>query len=90
MNRFFKKTIYLSLEVCYYSICIPIFFSIRNSPYLNVYAIVIYSLFTCANLMVILFAYGFYKKSAELHFHAKVYGFWKRLNNEDISIDKQL
>jgi len=40
--------------------------------------------------MVILFAYGFYKKSAELHFHAKVYGFWKRLNNEDISIDKQL
>jgi hypothetical protein len=90
MNRFFKKSIYLSLEVCYYGICIPIFFSMKNSPYLNLYAILIYSLFTCANLMALLFSYGFYKKSAEFHFHAKVYGYWKRIRKDEISVEKLL
>ena len=90
MTRFFKKVVYLSLEVCYYGICIPIFFSMKNSPFLNVYAIIIYSIFTCGNMMALLFAYGFYKKSAEFHFHAKVYGNWRRLKKDEISNDKHL
>jgi len=62
----------------------------KNSPYLNIYAIIIYFLFSCANIMALLFAFGFYKKSAEFHFHAKVFGYWKRVKKDDISIEKQL
>lgn len=90
MIRFFKKVMYLSLEVCYYAIFIPVFFSMKNSPFLNVHAIFIYTIFTWANLMSLLFAYNFYKKSAEFHFHAKVYGYWKRIKKDEIPIDKHL
>jgi Putative transmembrane protein len=90
MIRFFKKVLYLSLEVCYYCIFIPVFFSMKNSPYLNFSAIFIYTIFTWVNIIALLFAYGFYKKSAELHFHAKVYGFWKKLKKDEIPVDKHL
>ncbi len=90
MVRYFKKYLYISLEVCYFCILIPVFFSMKNSPYLNVFSIFIYSIFTFANIFSILLAYGFFKKSAEFHFHTKVYGFWKRIKKDEINIDKIL
>ena len=90
MIKYFKKVIYISLEVCYYCILIPVFFSMKNSPYLNVLSIFIYTIFTYGNIFAVLIAYGFFKKSAEFHFHTKVYGFWNRIKKDEIPIDKLL
>ena len=90
MLRYLKKAIYISLEVCYFCILIPVFFSMKNSPYLNVLTIFIYSIFTCGNIFAFLIAYGFYKKSAEFHFHVKVYGFWRKIKKDEIPTDKLL
>jgi hypothetical protein len=78
---------YLSLEVCYYGIFIPVFFSMKYSPFLNMYAILIYTLFTIINCLLILFAYSFYRRSAEFYFHSKLFGMWKRISEKDIGLE---
>lgn len=97
MMRCFKSNIiiiiiievsFLSLEVCYYGIFIPVFFSMKYSPFLNMFAIFIYTMFTWINCSVLLFAYHYYKKSAEFHFHTKIYGDWRKIKKSEISPEK--
>lgn len=79
---------YLSLEVCYYGIFIPVLFSMKYSPFLNMFAVFIYTVFTWVNCSILLFAFYYYKKSAEFHYHAKIFGIWKQVNQADFSEDK--
>jgi hypothetical protein len=79
---------YLSLEVCYYGIFIPVFFSIKYSPFFNAFAIFVYTIFAWINGSVLLFAFNYYKKSAEFHFYAKTYGNWRRIKKNEINPEK--
>ena len=84
----FLEVTFLSLEVCYYGIFIPVFFSMKFSPFLNMFAVFIYTIFTWINCALFLFAFYYYKKSAEFHFHTKIYGSWKRMRKDEIPQEK--
>jgi hypothetical protein len=88
MIRMLKKVMYISLETCYYGIFIPVFYSMKFSPYLNMSAIFIYTIFTWLNLCFYLFGFHYYKKSAEFYFAAKTYGGWKRVKRSELDMDK--
>ena len=79
---------FLSLEVCYYGIFIPVFFSMKYSPFLNMYAIFIYTIFTLINSLILLFAFFYYKRSVEFYFHTKIFGKWNRIKRSEISLEK--
>jgi hypothetical protein len=81
------EILYLSLETCYYGIFIPVYFSLKLSPYFNIFALVIYFLFSWINCNVFMFAYLYYKRSAEFYFHTKIFGHWKLVAN--ISAEKK-
>lgn len=78
------EIIYLSVEICYYAIFIPVLFSMKFSTYLNLSSIFIYTIFTWINVFFILFAYHYYKKSAEMHFQTKFLGSWKKIKKTQI------
>lgn len=78
------EIIYISVEICYYAIFIPVLFSMKFSTYLNLSSIFIYTIFTWINIFFILFAYNYYKRSAELHFQTKFLGYWKKIKKNQI------
>jgi hypothetical protein len=84
----FIEVSFFSLEVCYYGIFIPVFFSMKYSPFLNMLAIFIYTIFTWVNLAFMILAFLYYKKSGEFHFHSKIYGSWKSISKSEISSEK--
>lgn len=92
MIRCCKKVIYLSLEICYYAVFIPVYFSMKYSPFLNIYAICIYGFVAWLNCSIYLFGFVYYKKSPEFYFQAKLSGAWKQfdLNNLNNNNNKKV
>jgi hypothetical protein len=60
----------------------------KYSPFLNIFAIFLYTIFTWINCANMLIAHNYYKKSAELHFHTKTYGNWKKIKKPEIPPEK--
>lgn len=88
MIRTFKKIIYLSLEVCYYGIFIPVFFAVKNNHFFNAFAILIYTFFAWINLFVFLLAGNYFKKCGELHFYTISAGNWKKITKQEMTFDQ--
>ena len=80
-----KKILYLSLEVCYYAIFIPVFFAVKNSPFFNAFAIYLYTFFAWVNAFMFLFAFNYFKKSAEFHFYTTSAGNWKKITKKEMT-----
>lgn len=83
--RMIKKAAYFSLEICYYAIFIPIFFAMKNNRFFNSYAICIYILFSLMNSANFIFAFNYYKKSAELFYYTLSTGNWKRISKNELT-----
>lgn len=88
MIRMIKKVCYLSVEMCYYGIFIPVFFSVKYSPFFNAFAIFIYTIFALINAAIFLFSFHYYKKSAEFHYYILSVGHWKKISKSEIQADK--
>mmetsp|Transcript_6069 Transcript_6069/g.6295 ORF Transcript_6069/g.6295 Transcript_6069/m.6295 type:complete len:359 (+) Transcript_6069:7-1083(+) len=75
-----KKILFLSAELVYYNICIPMIFSQKNNVFINTKALITYSIIIFLHAVLILFSYSYYKNSADFHIYCKMMGCWKKIN----------
>ena len=84
MFRIMKKVIYLSIEFCYYTIYIPVLFSIKKNFFFNANAIFIYTILTWIDSFLFLFSFNYFKISTEFHFYILSTGDWKNIKKSEI------
>lgn len=83
-----KKILYLSLEVCYYAIFMPVFFAMKNNHFFNAFALYVYTFFAWINAFMFLFSFNYFKKSAEFHFYSTSAGNWKKITKKEMTTEQ--
>lgn len=77
---YYIEILFLSAELVYYNICIPMIFSQKNNVFINTKALITYSVIIFLHAVLILFSYTYYKNSADFHIYCKMMGCWKKIN----------
>lgn len=73
------EIIYLSAELVYYSICIPMLFSQKNNVYINSKTLIVYSIIIFIHALLLQFSFFYKKNCANFHVYCKLMGKWRKI-----------